>query len=75
MATINNMMGAGYASSNSKTNNEISELRRKMSDLNKDTSLTAAERKEKQKEYSDQITALSEESRINAGAQMVDVIK
>ena len=60
MASVGNMISANCVSSNnSATKNQISELRKKMNDLSKDSALTSEQRQAKQKEYSAQMDALN----------------
>lgn len=60
MSTVRNMMATNFASTTNAMRNEISELRKKISENNRDTSLTAEQRAEKNKEHNEQIDALNE---------------
>ncbi|MCL1822920.1 MAG: hypothetical protein FWG44_01835 [Oscillospiraceae bacterium] len=70
MATINNTISANYVSSNKMTKNEIDELRKKINDLDKDSTLTAEQRTAKKKEYNEQIDALKEETKAGQSASL-----
>lgn len=73
MSTINNMISSNFISTNNAAKKEIAELRKQMSDLRKDTTLTAEQRTAKQKEYTEKIDALNEELSAGQSAQLSNI--